>query len=996
LIKALRFAVPVCAALLCVVTESFAQDAASAKLKDEMRQPWTRGGTDFIRQWDIAGAFACDLYRDCLDDKGGEAIATSKSALDWKPLKTYSNFVGLDSATGPRDGAVAYAFANVVREKAGKALLSVGSVDGVRVWLNEKLVLSRDSSRSWTPDEDQLEVDLVAGDNAVLVKAKTRGGFSLRVLEPGALPPRLAEIGPSIIEQQPELFTVRTDVNSARSAAEPVKVEVLQPGGAALFTKSAPRGELVVVDAKGWRDGPYEARISTRTSQGLLYVAHLPWFKGDSLVKARELAAEAAKADAAKPEGFTLKMLAEMVDDRLGVKLAEATGNPWPGIHSPLMEFEELMLERAGKVGRVRPDGFVRLGWIDETDGSPQYARTYLPSRYDAAKKWPLVVHLHGFNSPNPVYWRWWSADSRHALNTEYAGNVGAIYMEPHGRGNLQYLSFADSDVLRAIAEARRLFNVDENRIYLSGESMGGWGTWNVSTRHPELFAAIAPVHGGVDYHSQLSEEELARLSPLERFQREKQSSWSMADSLLNTPIFVTHGDMDAAVKVEWSRWGVKLLQRWGYDVRYHEYPGKAHEALTTNNGFMNIAWLLEHQREPNPRKVRIRSAELRNAGAWWARVRQSANPLAFMQVDAEVLDRNLVRLDTDNVLDIELTPSAALVDASKPVSVVWNGVAQDVRANDGVLRLTAANYKPASLHKTPLLPGASSDFLMTPFAVVIGTSSKDPDMVALCQEKAQRFIDAWKDWQKMPPRVFLDSEIGDADMARYSLILIGGPDANRVSAKLAAKLPLRLSADAIRIDGKDFKVRDAAVQMIYPHPLNSARYVWMFAGTSTNGMYFAEASPLRTYDWDYVIVDGHIPAHKQAATAEQTRVVSGTFDYNWRISNGLSYAGDSGVRAQGRTLHRPDKNLRIDPKIMESYVGHYQIEMGPAFEVYQEAGKLMLRVNGAPSELEPESETTFFVTLVNVRLFFARDASGKITGFTGYGEGDFAGRKLD
>ena len=53
------------------------------------------------------------------------------------------------------------------------------------------------------------------------------------------------------------------------------------------------------------------------------------------------------------------------------------------------MEFDELMLERAGKVGRVRADGFVRLAWIDEVDGSPQYARAYLPANYDPAKKWP-------------------------------------------------------------------------------------------------------------------------------------------------------------------------------------------------------------------------------------------------------------------------------------------------------------------------------------------------------------------------------------------------------------------------------------------------------------------------------------------------------------------------------------------------------------------------------------------------------------------------------
>ena len=61
-------------------------------------------------------------------------------------------------------------------------------------------------------------------------------------------------------------------------------------------------------------------------------------------------------------------MLANMVEDRLGVKLADAKGNPWAEIHSPLMEFEELMLERAGKVG-ARARRRFRAPGVDRRDG---------------------------------------------------------------------------------------------------------------------------------------------------------------------------------------------------------------------------------------------------------------------------------------------------------------------------------------------------------------------------------------------------------------------------------------------------------------------------------------------------------------------------------------------------------------------------------------------------------------------------------------------------
>ena len=999
----MRLAVPV-SILLGTFASTQAQDPpATPQLRDEMRQPWQRGETDFFRRWLVVGPFKCAMETDCLGTEGTqrpteglEQKAANGASATWHTHTTYADTTHLDTLQGPRDGAVGYAFRNISREKAGKALISAGSNGPLRIWVNGRLVLSQSGARSLSHDEDQVNVDLLEGDNALLVKVPADSYFSVRLLESGATLRRTAEIGPSFAGFMPAAFSLNTDVDAKRGDAPPVKVEVIAPGGAVLHTAEAKRGEQLFIDGKAWADGPYEVRCSTTDPQGLLFVTHLAWYKGDALAKARELVAEAAKADATKPEGAHLQMLANLVEDRLGGKVAEARGNPWTAIHSPLMEYDELMLERAGKPARIRASGFVRLAWIDETDGSTQYARAYLPAKYDPAKKWPLVIALHGYNPPNPPYWRWWSVDNRHWIDGEFADRQGIIFIEPHGRGNVQYRSFADSDVLRSLAEAKRLFSVDDDRVYLTGESMGGWGAWNISTRHPELFAAVAPVFGGADYHSQMSEAELAKLSGVQRFFAERESSWSMADSLINTPLYVHHGDSDPIVNVEWTRWGVRLLQRWGYDVRYREYPGKAHEALAPNNNpQLSIDWFLGHRRDPNPRKVRIRSAELRNASAWWARVEQAATPLDFMRVDAEVVDRNVIRLDTDNVLDIVLTPGPALVDPAKPVSVVWNGVAREMRVTDGALRLADASYRPAALRKSPKLPGGMSDFFMTPFAVVVGTSAKDPDMAALCKAKAQAFVDAWKNWQKQPPRVFLDTEITEADIRRYSLILVGGADANRVTAKFASGIPLRIAARAVRIGSQEFKVRDAAVQMIYPNPANPDRYVWIFAGTSADGMYFADANPLRTLHWDYVIVDGHVPSFRQGVSQEDLRVVSGSFDRDWRHAPGLQVPGVAAARAASREIRRPDPDFKLDANALAEFSGHYLVDGRNPAEILVEDGKL-LAIAGGRFEMVPETRDVFVMPALNARVFFSRDASGKVVGFTSLGDGEFEGKKLD
>lgn len=977
--------------------------APQPRISEQMRVPWQRDRTDYFRRFTLSANFDCDLPTACIPDEAtlspaedGESRDKDGKPVKWRRADSWGDAFGFGE--GVKDGQVAYAFRNIPREQAGPARIAVGSGNGIRVWVNGKQVLARDGRRTLTLDEDLVDVDLKKGDNQLLLKVASTDLFSVRLLESGSTRERRAEISPDLIEMQPELFTARTDSSKQRADRSPVKIDVFAPGGEVKFSGSAPRGELVSVNAKGWLDGPYEARFVTQNHLGLNYVTYRPWYKGNALDKARELEKAAGAADASKPEGFTLRMLADMVESRLEGKLADAKGNPWPKIHSPLMEYEELLLERMGRPARVRGGGFVRLAWIDDTDGTPQYCRAYLPWNYDAAKKWPTVLQLHGYNPKNPRYVDWWGADSRHApYETEFSGNRSIIYIEPHGRGNTQYYAFGGADVKRCLGEAKRLLSVDDDRVYLTGESMGGWGTWNVGTRNPELFAAIGPVFGGTDYHAATEEENLVKLNPLEHYLLGRDSSWVQADSLNNIPIFVDHGDQDGAVKVEWSRWGVRMLQRWGYDVRYHEFPGKVHETLSWSNPLMNVESFLAFRRDAHPRHVRVRSAELRNAQAYWVRVEQRARPLDFMNVDAELVDGNVIRLDTDNVVDVVLSPGP-LVDAKRAVKVVWNGVARDMPlAANGDLRLTDAAYKPAPLRKTRALPGSFNDFFNTPFAVVVGTSSKDARINDLSRAQGEQFAQNWQEWQKYPPRLFKDTEISDADIAKYSLILIGGPEANRVAAKLGATVPLRIRGDVITVGGQGYAAKNAGLQLLYPNPRNPQRYLWITAGTSPQGLALASPNPYNLVEWDFIIDDGHIAAVGGVTLRERTRVVSGMFDQNWRFDPAFAHRGDETERKNGRVLGMPSGAL-VDAKLAAEIAGKYQITNGPLVVIAARDGKLFLNaddVNDA-TEMQLVEGSRFYLPKFSLWLWFERDAAAKVTVMKGFQGEDFEGKRVD
>ena len=114
---------------------------------------------------------------------------------------------------------------------------------------------------------------------------------------------------------------------------------------------------------------------------------------------------------------------------------------------------------------------------------------------------------------------------------------------------------------------------VDKNRIYVTGVSMGGYGTWDILQREPGLFAAAIPVCGGGDRH--------------------------LAETMRNVPIWVFHGSEDSAVPVCRARKMVSALWECNGNVRYHEYYGAGH--LIWGPTYDNpevLAWLFAQKKK--------------------------------------------------------------------------------------------------------------------------------------------------------------------------------------------------------------------------------------------------------------------------------------------------------------------------------------------------------------------------------------------------------------
>lgn len=192
----------------------------------------------------------------------------------------------------------------------------------------------------------------------------------------------------------------------------------------------------------------------------------------------------------------------------------------------------------------------------------------YVPEDYSPDKKIPLIMFLHGAgergNDINKV-----KVHGLPKLVSE-GKKFPFIIISPQcpldQRWDVQKLKTIMDEVIDS-------FNIDHSRIYLTGLSMGGFGTWAYAIAYPDKFAAIAPVCGGGDT--------------------------TLVCKIKHLPVWVFHGDKDDVVPIRNSKVLVDALKKCGGNVRFTVYPGVGHDSWTdTYNNPELYKWLLAHKRK--------------------------------------------------------------------------------------------------------------------------------------------------------------------------------------------------------------------------------------------------------------------------------------------------------------------------------------------------------------------------------------------------------------
>jgi predicted peptidase len=222
--------------------------------------------------------------------------------------------------------------------------------------------------------------------------------------------------------------------------------------------------------------------------------------------------------------------------------------------------------------------------------------QVYVPRNFDPARRWPVVLALHGGGDygSDGLSQTEGTLPRVIRLHPERFPAV-VIFAQAHADGKPGWQGQGGDAALAAIDRALAEFHGDPARVYLTGYSAGGNGAWSLAYRYPQRFAAVVVVCGFVtDFTGTTSGVKYPAIAPASA----GDPYAAVAKRVAGLPIWLFHGDADKTVSVEQSRHMAAALKTLGADVRYTELPGIDHAAWTpAYNDPAMAAWLFAQRR---------------------------------------------------------------------------------------------------------------------------------------------------------------------------------------------------------------------------------------------------------------------------------------------------------------------------------------------------------------------------------------------------------------
>jgi pimeloyl-ACP methyl ester carboxylesterase len=539
--------------------------------------------------------------------------------------------------------------------------------------------------------------------------------------------------------------------------------------------------------------------------------------------------------------------------------------------------------------------GALARGYTSRVDGSVQPYGLEIPEGLDLSKPVPLYVWLHGRGDTQ--------TDFRFIRSRETGkGQIhppGAIVMHAFGRNCLGFKSAGETDVFEAIDAVKRHYKIDPDRVVLAGFSMGGAGAWHLGAHYADQFVVVHPGAGFVDV------AKYQKLKPDDYPVWYEQTLWGLYDvpdyvrNLFNTTTIAYSGEIDAQraaaelMVTAFKEQGRELTHLIGPKMPHKYDPAVLAEVLR------RIAEAVEKGRDNYPKNISLQTRTLRYNRMFWASLTALNEHWKDSRLDAEVTDDTHVNVTTRNADGIALqSPWPAGSGAERQIEVRIDGspVALSLtRLQQGAhfIRTPAgwdlvagdiSHHAPPAFagRKVHGLQGPIDDAFMDAFLVVTPSGKcASPAVQKWVDFELAHFQERWRAVFRGDLRMKRDTEVTPDDIQHFNLVIWGDPASNSLLAKVVSRTPVTWSDKEVGINGKKFDAATHVPLMIYPNPLNAAKYVVFNSGPTFREAHDHTNSLQNPKLPDWAVID--ITVAPDGRSAGQVEAAD-FFDESWQV----------------------------------------------------------------------------------------------------------------
>ena len=413
------------------------------------------------------------------------------------------------------------------------------------------------------------------------------------------------------------------------------------------------------------------------------------------------------------------------------------------------------------------------------------------------------------------------------------------------------------ADGMEVLEHATRALKPDPSRVYLTGHSMGGHGTWQLGALYPDKFAAIAPSAGWVSFWSYAGAQESANPTPLEKlFRRAMGTSdtLKLARNYLMQGVYVLHGDADDNVPVTQARVMREKLAGFHADFAYYERPGAGHWWGNECVDWDPIFEFFSHHRLKTDAETDhiefVTANPAVSATCRWVTVQQQVvmGDFSTVVVDLDRAKRTVTVAKAENVAALRLELAHLQAPVSASVYLKYEGGELEItpRAGETAVNLyktwqgwSIADGELAGA-KSPRRGSGWKQVIGNNVVLVYGTNGTAEEN-AWAERKARYDAETW--WYRGNGAfdVVPDREFDAAQYIGRNVLLYGNRETNRAWNLMLVDSPIQVSREGIVVNARDFVADDLVAMFVRPRDGSSVAVVGAIAPTGIEGCRAAE-----------------------------------------------------------------------------------------------------------------------------------------------------------